>query len=104
MGLKFSFGGQTWVHVHSNFDLSSYKQFVVRYIWVLSNTKLGFDWFDVQNSKVWEVRGSEFSSGSFQAYIQLTFISLMASYSKFYISIAGFSRFSFGNIMATDNF
>ena len=41
VGLKFSFGGRTWVQVSSKFDLSSLKQFEVRYIWVRSNTILG---------------------------------------------------------------
>ena len=38
MGSKFGFGGRTWVRVSSKFDLSSSKQFEVRYIWVQSNT------------------------------------------------------------------
>ena len=31
MGSKFGFGGQTWVRVSSKLDLSSSKQFEVRY-------------------------------------------------------------------------
>ena len=33
-GSKFVFGGQAWVQKSSKFDLSSSKQFEVRYIWV----------------------------------------------------------------------
>ena len=38
VGSKFGSGGQTWVRVSSKFDLSSSKQFKVRFIWDLSNT------------------------------------------------------------------
>ena len=41
VGSNFGFGGQTCVQISLMFDLSSFKWFEVRYIWVRSNTILG---------------------------------------------------------------